>query len=612
MIVESSKGISSFGFFSMFGTEYNPAKNKYGISLALTVTLILTFASVIIAKPLAVKASMFIYFRTKKTLRNIIKKFVTIVAGIPSVVFGLFAQQSLSPLLATLLRTESSFNIISATLMLTIMIIPTIMALTLNALENTDSLLLYNSMALGTNKTRAIHALYRKEIKKSTSIATFIAVGRAFGETMALSMILQSQTYDNAFNSFSSFFQSNVKTVGVLIATELFSENSSEESRSMLFAFGLLIFIVVLIINSFAFALSRRNRLQIKILDDFKNNIKLFFLTIYSYINNLFIKLMKKKKYELDCKDYKCVSDYVMQNTKRRSRYNFWDIKNISFETFSYSFIASLFLWVILDILVKGITSLGSDQVSLFSLSKNTTGQALTVTIIIIFSTLFLSIPISLFFAIYLNEFAKNKKMKALMEFTVDSLGATPSIIFGMFGLAIFIYSMQLTNNGAKGKSLIAGALTLSIVIIPSFTRSIQQSLITVPMDLRINSYALGVNKTTTIFKVVLPRAYKGIIRSIILSIGRILAETGPVFLTAGLAASAKIDMLSGGQTLTTRIYSLAMFTGLNLSDAAKIMYECAFISLFLVILLNVLPESRSIYSFFKKKIVSMKGVKNV
>jgi phosphate transport system permease protein len=496
--------------------------------------------------------------------------------------------------------------------MLTIMIIPTIMALTLNALENTDTLLLYNSMALGTNRTRAIHAIYRKEIKKSTGIATFIAVGRAFGETMALSMILQSQTYDNAFNSFSSFFQSNVKTVGVLIATELFSENSSEESRSMLFAFGLLIFIVVLIINSFAFALSRKNRLKSKTLESIKYKIKIFFLSVYSFINNLFIKLLRKKVYVIDCKDYNCVSDYVMKNTKSRSRYNFWDIKNISSEIISYSFILALFFWVVLDILIKGTSSLASDQVSLFSLNKNTTGQALMVTIIIIFSTLFLSIPISLFFAIYLNEFAKNKKVKSIMEFTIDSLGAIPSIIFGMFGLAIFIYSLQLTNNGAKGKSLIAGALTLTIVVIPSFTRSIQQSLITVPMDLRINSYALGVNKTTTIFKIVLPKAYKGIIRSIILSIGRILAETGPVFLTAGLAASAKIDMLSGGQTLTTRIYSLAMFTGLNLSDAAKIMYECAFISLFLVILLNILPDSKSIYYFFKNKIVNLKGKKHV
>lgn len=127
--------------------------------------------------------------------------------------------------------------------------------------------------------------------------------------------------------------------------------------------------------------------------------------------------------------------------------------------------------------------------------SANTTGLAIVNTILIIFVALIISVPIALLIAIYLNEYARRTKVKNTILFFVDCLGSSPSIIFGMFGLTLFIELFGWTLGGTLGKSLIAGALTISIVIAPMLIRTMQQALASVPMSTRESAYSLGCTK---------------------------------------------------------------------------------------------------------------------
>lgn len=165
-------------------------------------------------------------------------------------------------------------------------------------------------------------------------------------------------------------------------------------------------------------------------------------------------------------------------------------------------------------------------------------------TIVLVLLTILISLPISLATALYLSEYAKNKKSGSVIKFFLDSLGGTPSILFGMFGIIFF---RQVLNIGNGGFSLMAGALTMVIVIIPTFTRSIEQVLARIPDDLRMASYSLGASKFETIRKIIIPQALPGIITGVILSAGRVIAETAPVYLTIGMLGSVNLSVDGSG-----------------------------------------------------------------
>ena len=156
----------------------------------------------------------------------------------------------------------------------------------------------------------------------------------------------------------------------------------------------------------------------------------------------------------------------------------------------------------------------------------------IVATLYMVLASIAVAAPLGIMTAIYLTEYAKvGSKLVKIIRFCTESLAGIPSIIFGLFGMTFFVGILGL------GFSILSGALTLSILILPVIIRTTEEALMAVPQTFREGSYGLGASKIYTIWRLILPSAMPGILTSVILSIGRVIGESAPVFLTAGMVA---------------------------------------------------------------------------
>ena len=191
---------------------------------------------------------------------------------------------------------------------------------------------------------------------------------------------------------------------------------------------------------------------------------------------------------------------------------------------------------------------------------------------------LLISGPIGIGAAIYLNEYAKPGKFVNTIRFATESLAAVPSIIFGLFGMTFFLTQCKL------GISIMAGSLTVSMMVLPTIVKTTEEALKTVPVSYREGSLALGASKFKTIIKVVLPNALSGILTGVVLGTGRIVGETAAIYLTAGTMYRFPEGPMESGRTLAVHLYLLAK-EGISFDEA----YGTAVVLLIIILLLNLL-----------------------
>ena len=229
-------------------------------------------------------------------------------------------------------------------------------------------------------------------------------------------------------------------------------------------------------------------------------------------------------------------------------------------------------------ILIKGVGNLTPD---LFALEYNSDNAslmpALINTLIITLLSLVIAVPFGIFAAIYLVESAKKgSKLVKIIRITTETLQGIPSIIFGLFGLLFFSTALHW------GYSLLAGAMTLVIMILPLIIRTTEEALMGVPDAYREASFGLGAGKLRTVFKVVLPSAIPGILSGVVLATGRIVGETAALIYTAGSVAKVPSNLMGSGRTLAVHMYVLSS-EGLYMDQA----YATAVILLIFVLVLN-------------------------
>ena len=249
---------------------------------------------------------------------------------------------------------------------------------------------------------------------------------------------------------------------------------------------------------------------------------------------------------------------------------------------FSAILTAMALFFVVAYILIKGIPYL---KPSLFAWKYNSENvslmPALINTLFMTALSLLFAVPVGIGAAVYLTEYARRgNKLVGVVRVTAETLSGIPSIVYGLFGAIFFVKFLGM------GLSLLAGALTLSIMILPLIMRTTEEALLAVPDSYREGSFGLGAGRVRTVFRVVRPSAIPGILSGVILGIGRIVGESAALIFTAGTVAEAAGSVFDSARTLSVHMYAISG-EGLYIDQT----YATAVVLLALVIVINALSE---------------------
>lgn len=539
LLYASIPAFRDIGFFKfIFGSEWSAKSETFGIWRMIVGTFFLTVCAVLLGGTLAIFTAIWLVFYCPKRLKKIYTQIVNLLAGIPSIVYGLFGYKFLMPLLVDIFHPNNAgFGLLACTLILSVMILPTITSITKNSLEAVPMHYYEGALALGCSKNQAVWKVLLPAAKSGIISAIILGIGRAIGETMAVQMIVGNGSgYPfGAFVPFTTLTSNIVQNWGYATPSE----------QSALIADGFVLLIFILILNLCLMAVKK----------DSKGG------------NKFFSRRLKESDQKDTLKSYRrtgCACDALWIIS--------WVISLL---------VAFVLAFIVIFVFVKGFPHLSIDFMFGESGNAHTTlAPAFVSTIMLIGLALLLALPLGVGAAIFLNEYAnKGSVFVKVIRLFVDTLAGIPSIIFGLFGMVFFVIGMNM------GYSLWAGGITLALIILPTIIRSTEQSLSEVPDSMREASYALGAGKLRTIFVVVLPQAITGIITSIILSIGRIVNESAALIFTVG-SASTFIPQGYGDSAASFAVLVWKfMSNGLQVNEA----YATASILLVFVIILNLL-----------------------
>ena len=244
-------------------------------------------------------------------------------------------------------------------------------------------------------------------------------------------------------------------------------------------------------------------------------------------------------------------------------------------------FTVGILVIIVFIIFVKGISNCGLSFMLTYPEDMGRHGgifPAIIGTLFLVALSIFFATPLGLGTAIYLTEYTKESSLTTIIRFGVESLAGIPSIIYGLFGFIFFVIKLGM------GWSLLAGAFTMTIMILPTIIRTSEEAIKAVPKNLRIVSHSLGATKWETTVKVVLPSAAPGILTGIMLSIGRAVGETAAVIFTMGSSLRLPTSLMDSGRTMAVHFYILAR-EGISMEKA----YATALVLVASILAINIL-----------------------
>ncbi|HTO16864.1 MAG TPA: phosphate ABC transporter permease PstA [Edaphocola sp.] len=261
--------------------------------------------------------------------------------------------------------------------------------------------------------------------------------------------------------------------------------------------------------------------------------------------------------------------------------------------------IVGLLFWILGFIFINGIGVISWDFLTTEPTEGMTSGgifPAIVGTICLVVGSMVFAFPIGVMSAIYTNEYAGNGWIVKFIRIMTNNLGSIPSIVFGLFGMALFV------NKLGFGDSILAGSLTLGLLVLPLVIRTTEESLKAVPDSYRVGSLALGSSKLQTIRKIILPAAMPNIITGLILSIGRVSGETAPILFTVAAYFLPKLPSSIYDQVMALPYHLYVVATsGTNIEASLPMAYGTALVLIVIVLFMNILATI--LRRYFTKKL---------
>ncbi len=573
----------------VLGPEWVPTgvPKRFGGLPMVVGTLLVTLGAVAFCGPLGVACALFLSQVAPPKARSILKPAVELLAAIPSVVYGFFGLTVMARWLMNTFDLPTGETWLNGSILLGIMALPTVVSVSEEALTAVPREFEEASLAMGANKWQTIRRVILPSALSGITAAIVLGLGRAIGETMAVMMATGNAPIipDPLWDVFTP-----IRTITGCLGTEMGEVPLGSLHYHALFSLAVILFVVVIAINFAAiwvlgyirkkqFGEGKGSWLSIPIPQEVKLAFrKGLILTISAAILSIIYL-------SLGLVAVLCIIGAYLAYRYIAPRLGPDRSQSLAVSILWTSGIVTL---VILGILVGFIFVKGAPAITWDFLTKapRDSGRAggifpaILGTIYLVVGAIAFSLPIGMGAAIYLSEYAREGRITRLIRMGVDALNGTPSVVFGLFGMAFFVLYLQF------GRSMIAGQLTLGLMVLPVIVRTTEESLKFVPMSLREGSLALGATKWQTVRRVVLPPSLPGIITGAILAIGRVAGETAPIIFTCAVFITRFLpdSLFDSVMALTYHLYTLAVGVPRSTQNA----YGTAVVLLTLVLLIDL------------------------
>lgn len=515
----------------VFGETWNPtgAVPQYGIWPLIVGTVLVTLGAVAIAVPLGIGSAVCLAELAPARVKAVVKPAVELLAGIPSVVYGFFGLVVLTDWLRITFDVPSGESWLAGSVLLGIMALPTIISVSEDALSTVPRAYREGSLALGATRWQTISGVLLPSALSGITAAVILGMGRALGETMAVMMVTGNAAIipDPITNVLSP-----VRTLTGTLGIEMGEVAVGSLHYHALFGVAVVLLLITLVVNLAALWIMARLRAgqqggqdgRFASLSGRKAKTVLSALAAVAVVVLIFAAFPPLSALAVIA----AASALYLARDGISPRFR----EKIAFSTLWAAIGIVLFILgvIISFIVVNGLPAISWEFLTQAPRDLGRAGgifPAIVGTLYLVGGAILFALPIGIGAAVYLNEYTHGGRITGIIRSGIDLLNGTPSIVFGLFGFAFLVLFLHF------GVSLLAGMITLGLMILPTVIRTTEEALKTVPMAIREGSLALGATRWQTIRQVVLPPALPGILTGTILSIGRAAGETAPILFTA-------------------------------------------------------------------------------